>query len=367
MSGESETVKSFQSKYDRQSLLNVRSDHTNIHTLIGELNTKLTGVTSNIEKEFLAAYRVHMLELQSELKELKLKVLKSEEELANDGQVAKLEHEVSWFSGESLRLKTHAANMKRDLNHIVMRNDALRNQCQFLSDQLKACMKRSRVLEAEIELAVKDQEFYNYKCFDNNIKPLSSEGRVQSPLGALHAVQSLPALQDNRNILPIRSHSTKTLKKSSSNKLLKKTKIIIDNPAQNDIMIATTDNLSKKLSKLSTTNINETSMTKLHNLLTSRSSTEVDMEKAVQDQWNVIVRRRSEAAKYKTAKILKAFAKNPNANDLETKNILAGGITGLGLEHFTDSDRFALMIRFLSNPVQFQKVVEHMLSNYTSN
>lgn len=356
MSGETETVKSFQSKYDRQSLINVRGDHANIHTLIGELNSKLTGVTSNIEKEFLAAYRVHMLEIQSELKELKLKVLKSEEELANDGQVAKLEHEVAWFSGESLRLKTHASNMKRDLNHIVMRNDALRNQCQFLSDQLKACMKRSRVLEAEIELAVKDQELYNYKSI-GNAKPLSSDGRAQSPLGLLHAAHSLPVLQDNRNIPPIRSYSTKLLKSSSSNKLLKKTKKLINNPAEDDIMIATTTNKKAVI-------IEESSMTKLHNLLSSRTNTEIDIEKAVQDQWNVIVRRRSEAAKYKTAKILKAFAKNPNANELDTKNILAGGITGLGLEHFTDSDRFALMLRFLSNPIQFQSVVEHMRENY---
>ena len=34
-----------------------------------------------------------------------------------------------------------------------------------------------------------------------------------------------------------------------------------------------------------------------------------------------------------------------------------GGVTGLGLEHFTDIDRLEAAMRYLSDPVEFEKVV----------
>ena len=34
-----------------------------------------------------------------------------------------------------------------------------------------------------------------------------------------------------------------------------------------------------------------------------------------------------------------------------------GGVTGLGLEHFTDIDRLEAVMRYLSDPMEFDKVV----------
>ena len=91
--------KSFCSKHDRQSLIDVRKKYSGLNELIGHLSSKLTGVSTHIEAEFLSAYRVHMLSVQTELRDLKTKVTKAEEALNDDKQVAKLEHEVTWFSG----------------------------------------------------------------------------------------------------------------------------------------------------------------------------------------------------------------------------------------------------------------------------
>jgi len=55
------------------SLKKVRERYGQLETLIGSLGTKLSQVTSTHEKEFLSAYRVHMLNVQQELKELKAK------------------------------------------------------------------------------------------------------------------------------------------------------------------------------------------------------------------------------------------------------------------------------------------------------
>ena len=52
----------------------MRSKFKDLDNLIGELNDKVTLVANAQESEFLSAYRVHMLSVQLELKDLKSKV-----------------------------------------------------------------------------------------------------------------------------------------------------------------------------------------------------------------------------------------------------------------------------------------------------
>ena len=140
----------FQSKYDRESLLGVRDEYDSMKSLIGQLSSKLTSVSSHIEKEFLSAYRVHMLSVQEELRSLKNQVVDAEVALNDDEEVSKLEHEVTWFSDEATRLRNQSNSMKKDMQHVVGRIEALREQRQYLDEQLKTTMKRSKILEAEM-------------------------------------------------------------------------------------------------------------------------------------------------------------------------------------------------------------------------
>lgn len=64
--------------------------------------------------------------------------------------MATLETEVNWFSDETSRLKSHAMSMRKDMHHILSRIEALNEQRRFLNDQLKQILKRSKVLELEI-------------------------------------------------------------------------------------------------------------------------------------------------------------------------------------------------------------------------
>ena len=66
-----EKTNNFESQLDRESLLKVRHKYEDVKTLIGELSFKLTKVSSHIEAEFLSAYRVHMLSVQEELRDLR--------------------------------------------------------------------------------------------------------------------------------------------------------------------------------------------------------------------------------------------------------------------------------------------------------
>jgi hypothetical protein len=85
---------------DPPSLQNTRETYRDLHHLLGNLSQKLTNVSHEVDKEFLSAYRVHMLSIQAEIKRLKQDVAKGEQILNSDATVAKLENETKWFSGK---------------------------------------------------------------------------------------------------------------------------------------------------------------------------------------------------------------------------------------------------------------------------
>ena len=70
------------------------------------------------EKEFLAAYRAHMYNVQKELNDLRAKVDEAELQMKKDSKIKKLEEERDWYRKEALRLDTHATAMKKDIKYM---------------------------------------------------------------------------------------------------------------------------------------------------------------------------------------------------------------------------------------------------------
>ena len=56
-----------------------------------------------------------MLSVQNEIKNLKTDVMKGEQNLNRDVEVAKLETEVKWFADECTRLISHQTAMETDI------------------------------------------------------------------------------------------------------------------------------------------------------------------------------------------------------------------------------------------------------------
>lgn len=99
---------------DRPSYLRAHKNFDDLQDLLGNLQEKLSGVSKDVDKEFLASYRVHMLSIQSEIKTLREDVDKGVQALKSDGNVAKLELEVNWFVEECTRLRLHYTTMEND-------------------------------------------------------------------------------------------------------------------------------------------------------------------------------------------------------------------------------------------------------------
>lgn len=169
--------KSYESELDPQSLKVVRGKYSDLQSMIESLNDKLNLVSEFQEKEFLSAYRVHMLSVQLELKELQEKVAKAEMLLQDDGEVSKLEEECNWFRNETNRLQTHSSAMQHDIQALKTRLGALQDQNKYLSSQLKAVMKRSRVLEVEIDLTKQNIELQNDDTYQSHYSTQSQQNK----------------------------------------------------------------------------------------------------------------------------------------------------------------------------------------------
>lgn len=153
---------------DPPSMAKVKANHSELQELLNNLPNKLNKLSNQVDKEFLSSYRVHMLSIQTELKNLKYDVTKGEQLLNSDATVAKLETEAKWFSGNDLstlcscflsryplfflldecgRLRLHHDAMFKDCEHMRERLRAMNEQKVFLSEQLKALMKRNKILQ----------------------------------------------------------------------------------------------------------------------------------------------------------------------------------------------------------------------------
>lgn len=340
---EKSSLSSFVSKHDRESLLEVRDEYSSLRTLIGSLSTKLTAVSTHIEDEFLSSYRVHMLSVQQELRDLKMQVIKAEEALNEDKQVAALEQEMTWFCDESTRLKNQTTSMKKDMQHIVMRTQALREQRKFLSVQLKSTLKRSRILEAELRELSGDSRFES-----SSVLPPSSP-RNTGAKSALQESASAPALHTTTNNRPLLSTKSNSKFPSLKKKSKSTTMVLESSLASEDVLIP-----KPKVSNANAQSFNTSPIEELEELKLNRSLLEEGLESAIKGVLREIVDRKVATA----ARDMRISLED--AKTSKPRLVEVGGITGLGLEHFSDSDRLSAISIFLSQPEVFKKIVEQL-------
>ena len=145
--GTTTTSQSSLSAEEPVSLQQAREHYRELHDLLAHLSSKLTDVSQAVNRDFLSSFRVHFMSVQSEKRRLKQDVARGEQMLNSDATVAKLENEAKWFSDECVRLRSHRAAMEKDCDQMKERLRAMSQQKVFLCDQLKALMKRNKVVE----------------------------------------------------------------------------------------------------------------------------------------------------------------------------------------------------------------------------
>ena len=101
--------------YTPAGLDRVEDLHGKVTHIVHNLSDKLGLVLKKQEKDFLAAYRAHMYNVQKELQNLRSKVDEAELAMKKDAKIVGLQKERNWFRKEALRLDSFSTNIKKDL------------------------------------------------------------------------------------------------------------------------------------------------------------------------------------------------------------------------------------------------------------
>ena len=129
----------------------VKDLHGQLQLTVGSLSDKIGVLLKEKEKNFLAAYRNHMWNVQKELQEAKIKVKEAENAVKNNNQVRKLKQERDWFQNEAIRLDNLVKDLKEKLKE---KNEEIKESVDdraWIERQLKNAKKQIKILRIELE------------------------------------------------------------------------------------------------------------------------------------------------------------------------------------------------------------------------
>lgn len=451
------------------ALHKVKKNYNELQDLLANLPNKLNKVSNQVDKEFLSSYRVHMLSIQTELKNLKHDVTKGEQLLNSDATVAKLEAETKWFADECGRLRQHHDSMFKDCEQMRTRLKGMNEQKIFLSEQLKALMKRNKILQSEIDAAtVCDGSISKFSKSSKNSRQQgkqtgrfgrSSHDSISNP--SIHEEDSfsrqggslryqgededeeyefyrkqieeeeLQELEQEKRLASARRKMSNTNEDFDNDedehqyhqiRLSESMPNLRSNPLQHSEQFSHT--LSPKQQKrrvmgedrllqtiqlpphhLRKSNSSKKLMTQhqllfgqkksageeLDELQSKRSEMELLLEQSLREIFSEITNRKQYASQFSSTRLpsmstsqkrlehsrspspvhqLQTNSRTKSSSGLgnddhrlriEPQIKSQGGITGLGLDQFSDNDRFAALVKFLANPTVFRQVTSLLL------
>lgn len=418
--GAVQSQKTWAKQNDTVALKKVRNKQDELRQLIENLSDKLSAVKHDQENEFLSAYRVHMLNVQLELKELGGKVAKAEEFLQDDSEVSKLEEECKWFRDETNRLQTNVTQMTNDMAQMRTRLTALNEQKAYLSDQLKQTMKRSRVLQTEVDI-ISQREMGSHSVapsvggprrldggpsFDGSdqLDPLSPSGASQQrSMNKAQSASALPSAQTKGKRLgssaseAVIGNTARRAQKDHADEAIRAALRSGHSRGASrggsrgamgdgggfavDTLVPRANKNSKRSGFAAARGSAEAHLHELQDLEECRSDLELKLEQYIGHVFNRVLERKARhSAQVAGRSKRQVTSGSQNFNDSQllgsdgptdqvsvtASQILSdtahdpAGLTGLGLHYFTESDRFQCMCLLLSDPTVFSQVVEEM-------
>lgn len=160
-----------------EGMRKVRSLHETLQDAVQDLNDKIAKLLLDREKDFLAAYRHHMYNVQKELQDAKKSVKEAKDELKNDNQIRSLKKERDWFRKEATRLDNLAETRKKDLEMLEVKLDQTRDDQSWLEKQLKTAKRQNKILTAELGMQL-------HRGMETNAQQLQISNRMTMAAGS---------------------------------------------------------------------------------------------------------------------------------------------------------------------------------------
>mmetsp|Transcript_4307 Transcript_4307/g.6379 ORF Transcript_4307/g.6379 Transcript_4307/m.6379 type:complete len:127 (+) Transcript_4307:160-540(+) len=122
----------------------VTDKYNKLQEAIEAIGSKIHGIISQNEEDFLAAYKLHVTEVQSELRTLKLTVDEKDAALSSNERVKNLELERDWYKTEALRLDAQLVQERKTAKEAKERLEEMKFNHDCLSKELQQIKRESK-------------------------------------------------------------------------------------------------------------------------------------------------------------------------------------------------------------------------------
>ena len=140
-------------EFEPKSYKKVSELHNEVQETIHSLDKKIDAIIEKEEKEFLSAYRNHLMRIQHELNLYKAKLDDKEFQLKHDILLNSLEKSLDFFKNEAIRLAELASNQRSDLKKAEMEYEAVIRENTRLETQIKKAKKENKLLQFALRKA----------------------------------------------------------------------------------------------------------------------------------------------------------------------------------------------------------------------
>jgi len=165
--------------------------NTSIGSQIIDLDEKLDTVLEKNEKDFLTAYRFHMLQVQNELMQLKKKANESELQSLQDSKLAELEREVNQYQTQCMDLRKHCDTQEKQIKQLGQDKHVMLNDADFLDFQLRDGKEQNASLKLELSRLLT-------KMDDQNLENESARNNLRQFITNFNM-----SINDDTNLVPI--------------------------------------------------------------------------------------------------------------------------------------------------------------------
>mmetsp|Transcript_43406 Transcript_43406/g.86081 ORF Transcript_43406/g.86081 Transcript_43406/m.86081 type:complete len:355 (-) Transcript_43406:81-1145(-) len=127
--------------------------YADLQSLADDLDSTVQGKLNANENAFFQAYRDFMQTVRKELTELQQKADEEETKNRRETKIQSLQKRLDWFMNEALRLDELCKRYKKELDKWKGKAEALKDDQEFLENQIKQAKRNNKTLRGSVEKA----------------------------------------------------------------------------------------------------------------------------------------------------------------------------------------------------------------------
>jgi len=172
--------------------------YADLQSLADELDSTVQSKLNKNEFAFFDAYKGFMQTVKKELTELQQKADEEETKNRRETKIQSLQKRLDWFMNEALRLDELCKRYKKELDKWKGKAEALKDDQEFLENQIKQAKRNNKTLRGSVEKA-QTSAYSALVASDTGtsppaVRPALKDSQQSAPDEGLRALEDSPAV-----------------------------------------------------------------------------------------------------------------------------------------------------------------------------